>query len=598
MEPGERYCPIGHGVTGGVRGVRRGILKRTPHAKRHLLGVTVNDTYVINGYLGAGGFGAVYRAEQKPLGRDVALKLLMLEAADETVVNRFKREAQTAAALLDPNIVTLFDYGEANFSENEEDRVLYFAMELVYGPTLRRVIKAEGGLSLDASLKYGVNILRGLAAAHQLGVVHRDLKPGNVLIDESKNRKYFARLFDFGIASLQGSGGQTMQMAQGGVLGTPKYMAPEQWRAQQTAPSTDIYAFGVMMVEMLMGQPPVPKMEMVDMAAAHCRAPRPHLTHTAKGEPLPPALTNFIKKCMAIEMRQRYTIAGEALTVLEEIDRDRDRASIPTISHFVPHEARDDGDLSESTQMPAMGPHLGEGPRPAPLMGTPPPFPGAPQPKGPRAVNFSARQASEGRDESEVIKVELEEPRPRRVIWPWFVGGAVLILSAALFQLINVLSERLAAPPVQIIQAAPPPMPQPPVVAAPSQPSVIEPISPPPTMDAGLVADAAPMPDASPKPKPKPKPVKRRVEPKAPAPKETPATPSEPTTPTASPAAQAKAEAEYARGRDAENRGAPKSAQRFYMKALKHGLEGAKAVDARERIKRIIDETTLEAKQF
>ncbi|MCA9545430.1 MAG: serine/threonine protein kinase, partial [Myxococcales bacterium] len=225
LAEGAKICPQDHGVTGGVYGVPAEVFENTPRAKRHLLGVTIGDAYIINGYLGSGGFGAVYRAEQKALSRDVALKLLMLDmVGDETVIQRFKREARTAAAILDPNVVTLFDYGEASVGPAEEDQVLYIAMELVYGPTLRQLVKRQGGLGLHGSVQVGLNILRGLAAAHQLGVVHRDLKPGNVLIDESKNRKHFARLFDFGIASLQGSGGHTTQMGQGGVLGTPKYM--------------------------------------------------------------------------------------------------------------------------------------------------------------------------------------------------------------------------------------------------------------------------------------------------------------------------------------------------------------------------------------
>ncbi|MCA9527696.1 MAG: serine/threonine protein kinase, partial [Myxococcales bacterium] len=317
------YCPIDHSISGGVHAVTAGMLARTPRSKQHLLGVTIGEAYIINGYLGAGGFGAVYRAEQRALARDVAIKVLMVDPeVDPAVISRFKREARTAASLLDPNVVTLFDYGETSLSDEENDRLLYFVMELVHGPTLRQYLRTlQRGVGLESALKLGVNILRGLAAAHHMGVVHRDLKPGNVLIDESKGRKHFARLFDFGISSLQGSGGHTTRMgAGGGVIGTPKYMAPEQWRAQTTAPCTDVYAFGVMMAEMLLGQPPIPKMELAEMAAAHCRSPRPHVQQTGLGEAVPLALTNFIKKCMAIDPRQRYGSAREALDVLTAID--------------------------------------------------------------------------------------------------------------------------------------------------------------------------------------------------------------------------------------------------------------------------------------
>lgn len=364
LEGGARRCPNDHGIAGGVYGVTRDALEATPRAKRHLLGVEVNQAYIIDGYLGSGGFGAVYKAVQKALARPVALKLLVLESGtEETVIERFKREARTAAQILDPNVVTLFDYGEAALGEHESDRMLYMAMELIDGPTLRRVIKRSKGLGLDASLKVGVAILRGLAAAHQMGVVHRDLKPSNVLIDESKGREWHARLFDFGIASLQGAGNQTQLTSEGGVLGTPKYMAPEQWRALPTTPATDVYAFGCILAEMLTGQPPVPKMELAEMARAHCRGPRPHVTMTSKGEPVPVALTNFIKRCTAVDPTKRYGVAQEALEVFESIDRGRDAAPVP----HVPEGAPWPEDPSGSDVGPMLGPEP-EGMPPAAAM--------------------------------------------------------------------------------------------------------------------------------------------------------------------------------------------------------------------------------------
>ena len=156
------YCPVDHAVTGGVRGVTAGTLAHTPRSKQHLLGVTIGDAYVINGYLGSGGFGAVYRAEQKALGRDVAIKVLLVDPEiDPAVIQRFKREARTSAALLDPNIVTLFDYGETSLSDagEEKDHLLYFVMELVHGPTLRQFLKTlPNGVGLDHSLKLGINM--------------------------------------------------------------------------------------------------------------------------------------------------------------------------------------------------------------------------------------------------------------------------------------------------------------------------------------------------------------------------------------------------------------------------------------------------------
>ncbi len=473
LEPGEVVCPVDHGVPGGVYGISRSDIEATPRNKRYLLGLTVNGSYTITGFLGAGGFGAVYRARQIALDRDVALKILLLDLVhDETTVERFKREARTSAALLDPNIVTLFDFGETRFGDAEEDHVLFFTMELIQGPTLRWVLKHEKGLDIDSALQYGINILRGLAAAHHLGVVHRDLKPSNVLIDQSKNRKYFARLFDFGIASLQGSGGATMHMGEGGALGTPKYMAPEQWKGQPTSPCTDIYAFGVMMAEMLMGKPPVPKMEMPEMAAAHCRGPRPEVRVTAKGEPVPEALTNFIMKCMAIDPRQRYASAREALDELELIDKNRDMAPIPTISRFGSPGFREEdvsashtyhaADLLARDPLPSQAPghmrtlNFKEPPVPAfqevvsadqllvdNTHSRSVRVPDQSQPiyvqnnsgrltaATPRANAFSSMPTARplGGPEEEIIAVQYEEKRP---IWPWILGIVGVVCVGAL----------------------------------------------------------------------------------------------------------------------------------------------------------------------
>lgn len=711
-------CPTDHGITGGVRGVLPEDLESTPRAKRHLLGVTVGEAYLINGYLGSGGFGAVYRAEQKALGRDVALKILQLDmVGDESVVHRFKREARTAAAILDPNVVTLFDYGEASMGAAEEDQVLYIAMELVRGPTLRQVIKREGGLGLHGAIQTGINILRGLAAAHQLGVVHRDLKPGNVLIDESKHRPHFARLFDFGIASIQGSGGHTTQMGQGGVLGTPKYMAPEQWRAQSTAPCTDVYAFGVMLAEMLLGQPPVPKMELVDMAAAHCRSERPEVTLTSRREPVPHALTQFIKKCMAIDPRQRYGTAREALVSLEAIAAAPLSAPVPEVS--TAREARDaEGDISYSGVVPVatdatlhgrpatilsppappQSPPAPPGaarpsqPPPPPLRpgaGTTSPLPGPvpgpqtglqhslqpgapasplaalPQLSAPPTVDFEALAAE---DVEEILEVHLDPPRR---IWPWALVAVGLLLAVVGWRLAGALQEQAPATPAGALTAGSAADPDRVAGAAPAA-DAAQVAAPDAAPAAVAVPDAAPVdartadavaadagtadagipdagaPDAAPavavgaagkleggKPGVEAeRPKGRRPGPErgpksgpsatlaaadgaggagAAAPPSAPAT--EPAaarpvarvqvagldvTPKANPSAADLdlARREYIRGTDAQKRGAPKSAQRYFVNALRQGLDGAEAADAQRRLKQLADEIALEASEF
>jgi len=587
LDPGEDYCPVDHSIGGGVRGVTRDAIEGTPRGKRHMLGLTINDAYVVNGFLGSGGFGAVYRAEQKALARDVALKLLVVDAVhDPAVIKRFKREARTAAQLLDPNIVPLFDYGEATITEKDEEKVLFFAMELVHGPTLRQLVKGSGGLPLDDALEIGINILRGLAAAHQLGVVHRDLKPGNVLIDLSKRRQNFARLFDFGIASLAGSGGHTTQMSQGGVLGTPKYMAPEQWRAKQTAPCTDVYAFGVIFCEALTGKPPIPKMELVEMAKAHCKGPRPEITETQTGDAVPLALTRFIQRCMAIDPRQRYGTAREALEVLEAIDTQRHRAHVPEVSRYGEPGLNRDTDPSASQISGHMAGRI-------PITSAPPPLP--PQVSGEHAPVRPT--ATDPEVDSDVIHVEFEEPRR---LWPWALALVGLLLAFVGYRLIDALSVREA--PIAAAVAPPAPKPAPPV-AAKAPDAAIAVVAKPP--DAAVVVAEAP--DAEP---PKPVPLRRR---RASTTRKRTPTPPPPVerpkpkriagldvTPKANPTDTDRAAAlrDYEDGLDAQRRGAPKSAQRFFVRALKKGLGGPKAAEAQRRIKQIADATALEASEF
>lgn len=638
------YCPVDHAVTGGVRGVTAGTLAHTPRSKQHLLGVTIGDAYVINGYLGSGGFGAVYRAEQKALGRDVAIKVLLVDPEiDPAVIQRFKREARTSAALLDPNIVTLFDYGETSLSDagEEKDHLLYFVMELVHGPTLRQFLKTlPNGVGLDHSLKLGINILRGLAAAHHMGVVHRDLKPGNVLIDESKGRKHFARLFDFGISSLQGSGGHTTKMGpEGGVVGTPKYMAPEQWRAQTTAPCTDVYAFGAMLVELLTGQPPIPKMELAEMAAAHCRGARPEVVKTGNGEPVPPALTAFIKKCMAIDPRQRYGSAKEALDVLTAIDESRERAPIPTFTRFPSPgtQGLDDPSLRSgmmaaltSGERASLGPPPFEAAPPPerlslPLKVTgPPPVASVPVATAPVAPlrQTGERRATSTEEPIPIIEIIEEKPKQNAALWLIALALVVLAVGVVIYllrdppqpvagpagpaSLGSTAPVSLAAAPASVADAAAPP----PVDAAvPSLP--VDAAAPSVPVDAA-VPDAAAPPSVAPRsvasePK-KPKQIKVvEAPPSAPASVAAAPATAEPIqvagvriVPKANPNAAdlAEAEADYEKGIDAQSRGAPKSAQKYFVEALSKGLSGGKAQDARRRIKQIVDRTTLEASEF
>jgi len=199
--------------------------------------------YEIVGELGRGGFATVYRALDTTLDRDVALKVLdPLLMRDRTWVTRFHREAKAIARLKHPHIVTIYEIGEA------EGR-LFIAMELVEGPTLKDHIAQQGRLSWEETLGTLAQVADALDYAHGEGILHRDLKPGNILLDPRKG----AVLTDFGFARLVGESSQSVSIS-GGVVGTPAYIATEVWDGEEATPQTDLYALACIAYEMLTGE--------------------------------------------------------------------------------------------------------------------------------------------------------------------------------------------------------------------------------------------------------------------------------------------------------------------------------------------------------
>ncbi len=211
-----------------------------------LLHRVIKGRYRIVGKLGDGGMGSVYRAEQLSVGRTVALKVLHPEfARDEEFVQRFHQEARLAAALNHPCLTTVFDFDQS------EDGNLFIVMEYLQGTLLSEVIRRESPLDIARVVRLGIQIAEGIGAAHGAGVIHRDIKPQNIRVLPGDSVK----LMDFGIARL--SDGREVHLTRAGtMLGTPQYMAPEQIDGRPVSEKTDIYAFGIVLYEMLSGQTP------------------------------------------------------------------------------------------------------------------------------------------------------------------------------------------------------------------------------------------------------------------------------------------------------------------------------------------------------
>lgn len=207
--------------------------------------MTKFNRYEILEELGKGGFGTVYKAEDQVLGRLVALKVLHPAlVVDPSFVERFKQEARTAASFDFGNIVQIFDFGASKGQ-------YYLSMAYMPGGSLRELLKREGKLSRERALRIFQDTAAGLSYAHNKNVIHRDLKPGNILLDEHGN----ARLSDLGFAKvLSNQSSLTMSMS-GGLIGTPAYMAPELWNDQKSTKQTDQYSLACILVEMLTGIP-------------------------------------------------------------------------------------------------------------------------------------------------------------------------------------------------------------------------------------------------------------------------------------------------------------------------------------------------------
>ena len=211
-----------------------------------LIGKTIDGRYAIEGILGEGGMGTVYRARHTTLGRALALKVLRTDLAEETeLAARFLQEAQATAAIKHPNIVSITDFGRL------PDQRPYFVMELLSGRTLAALLKAGGALPARQATRIAMSIAAGLEAAHAARVVHRDLKPENVFLIDDEGKEL--RIVDFGAALVMGGSRLTKQ---GIVFGTPHYMSPEQAGGKPVDHRADVYALGIILYEMLTGRVP------------------------------------------------------------------------------------------------------------------------------------------------------------------------------------------------------------------------------------------------------------------------------------------------------------------------------------------------------
>ncbi len=278
-----------------------------------LVGAVVAGKYRVIDLVARGGMGRIYRAEQAPLGREVALKILTrpvlgTTSDDAALEKRFLLEAATCARLLHPNTVTVFDYGSIDVAG---EQTFYMVMEFVRGRTISQAIRAEGPLSPARTVRVAHEICRSLREAHRAGVVHRDLKPSNVMLAQTEEGEV-VKVLDFGVAKVMAEGADSLT-TDGCFVGSPRYTAPEQVRQEQIDGRADLYALGVMMFEMLSGAPPFSSPEPVRTLLMHLNDPVPPL-HAPEG--VPSQLEALIRRLLEKDPRARYADADAVILAL------------------------------------------------------------------------------------------------------------------------------------------------------------------------------------------------------------------------------------------------------------------------------------------
>src|SRR5918998_994605 len=267
--------------------------------------ILVDERYEVKGLLGAGGMAEVFLAHDEVLDRDVALKMLKDKFTEnDEFVERFKREAQSAAALSHPNIVPIFDRGAS------EDGTYYIAMEYLSGGTLKDRILSKGALPARTAAAVALQIAEALRVAHERGVIHRDIKPHNILITDSGHVK----VADFGIARAAEA---TTISDHGDILGTAHYISPEQAMGEPVGPASDLYSLGVVLYEMLTGRVPFEVENLSDLPAAHAGGPPPHPREL--NPEIPEGADALVMRLLCRDPDDRYATANHLIKDLKRV---------------------------------------------------------------------------------------------------------------------------------------------------------------------------------------------------------------------------------------------------------------------------------------
>ena len=276
-----------------------------------LINTLFDGRYRILRKLGSGGMANVYLAEDEELGRRVAIKILNERyAGDDLFIERFRREAKSAASLSHPNIVSIYDRGEA-------EGTYYIAMEVIEGRSLKELIMTHGALPVHTAIGYAKQLLEALRFAHRHGIIHRDIKPHNVLVSadqQVKANEPRLKVTDFGIARH----GASQMTEAGSIMGTAQYLSPEQARGAPVTAASDLYSAGVVLYEMLTGKVPFAGDSAIEIAMKHVNElPKPPSSLRPE---IPPELDQIVLRALAKDPEDRYQTAEEFIEDLERVE--------------------------------------------------------------------------------------------------------------------------------------------------------------------------------------------------------------------------------------------------------------------------------------
>ena len=358
-----------------------------------LIDTLFDGRYRILKRIGSGGMADVYLAEDEVLGRRVAIKILNeRHARDDQFIERFRREAQSAAALSHPNVVAIYDRGEA-------EGTYYIAMELLDGRNLKELIVARGPAPPRIVVEYTRQILAALAYSHRHGIVHRDIKPHNIVVDRDGRVK----VTDFGIAR----GGASQMTEAGSIVGTAQYLSPEQARGEPVDARSDLYSLGIVLYELLTGSVPFTGDSPVEIAMKHLSTTPPPPSEVREG--VPHELDLVVMRALAKDPDERYASAEEMDADLERIQRGLGVSSRTTEAATAV--------IAAPSAMPTM-------------------ISGAPT---------RVQRTDGGYGAQPPVYYDYEEEPRRRPIWPWLLPILLLIATVAVgFVVYQQIQDQLA----------------------------------------------------------------------------------------------------------------------------------------------------------